>query len=529
MPLRHLIFACLLWAFVVSGCASTESPEVLSPPTSGPVSNSATPQPTPLPPRPESGVQADIVVEADLTDVRGTVNALAGLQGGPLPVVRGDGDLSEWYRRGGVDHVRLPQDTLPNNLTLGGIYPAVFAPTDAPRSYDFRRIDRYMEAIVASGATPLWQATYDLGQTDSLTDGFTGEHQGRFPFQREQWTGAIQGTLWHFNDGWADGHRWQVRYVEFLNEPMALGGCRNDSFGTAICWNLFKAFAEGIKAYNTEAGRDVQIVGPGNPVSVEGLEAHKEQLSVLLDTLEPDELDYLSFHPQGRTPLEQDAIAQELRRFLDSYADGEFGHVGLWASHWHSTAPGEDADAAQIAALDTATKILWQGTVDFATLYRADRWPQGPATAADIETGEVACEEFVTCVDSHYFTAQGDPTAAFLPFLALAETARATPERVAVENAAQTSVPVMVARSPDAEQLSVLLAAPNAASETYAVTLRGLPPGVRFEARRFVVDGVTEAWEPRETATVATAQDGSIRLNGQFFGPSVVYWQLKTQ
>jgi hypothetical protein len=520
---KLIVVSC---AVLLVACAAPGQPEVIS---SLPTADA---EPTPLetlPAQPEDDVQADLMIEVDLTNVQGAVNPLGGLQGGPLPIVRGDADLTEWYQAGGVDHVRLPQDTLPNNLTLGGIFPAQYAPIGDPGSYDFQRIDRYVEGIIEAGAAPLWQATYDVGGGDILTEGDAGAQAGRTPTATSQWTGAIQHTLMHFNDGWSEGHAWQVRYVEFIHEPFTLGGCVADGFGLDMCWSLFEAFAEAINDYNEESGRDVQIVGPGVVVTAAELEIHKVQLGLLLDRLESDELDYLSFHPQGRTPLEQDAIAQELRRFLDSYGSGEFAHVGLWVSAWNSAGPGEDEDGARIAALDTATRILWQDTVDFATLYRADRWAQGPAEAADPETGQVNCAEITICEESLYFTPFGEPQVPFLPFLALAEISRETPERVAVTHPEQHRFPVMAARAADAGQLSVLIAAPNAIAQTYAVTLRGLPPGVGFQAEMFVVDNQTSTWEPRETITVEAASNGAITLNGQFSGPSIVYWRLESQ
>jgi len=524
-PLHKLVIG--ISAGLLLACGRLEQPQAVQVPTAA-VRPTPLEPPAPLPPPPESGAQADLVVEVDLSDVQGTVNPLAGLQGGPLPVVRGDADLTEWYRQGGVDHVRLPQDTLPNNLTLGGVFPNLYAPTDDPRSYDFRRIDRYVGAIVEAGATPLWQATYDLGGGDTLSAGDTGQQAGRFPVRSDQWASAIQGTLAHFNDGWAGGHTWQVRYVEFTNEPFTLGGCWADGLGLDACWSLFQTFAAAINGYNTQSGRDVQIVGPGMVVAPQELDTQVERLGALLDQLDPDQLDYLSFHPQGRTPVEQDGIAQELRRLLDTYDGGKFATVGLWASQWSSVGPGESG-GPRLAALDTATRILWQDTVDFATLYRADRWPQGPAGLADPDTGEVACADAVVCEESPYFTPDGEPKAPFWPFLALAEIGRETPERVAVANARQHLTPVLAARSADAGQLSVLMAAPNAVSETYTIVLSELPPGVSFRAERFVVDDLTEEWEPREETSVQTESDGTLTLNGQFFGPSVVYWRLRAE
>ena len=513
---------CTVW---LVACIAPPQPQAVSLSTAAPSSL----PPMAASPTPQSSQQADLRIDIDVTDVQGAVNALAGIQGGPLQITHGDADLSEWYRQGAIDHVRLPQGTIPNNLTLGGIFPDEFAPIDEPASYQFQRIDRYMQAIINAGATPLWQATYDIGSSDSLSE--DGLQLGRLPSDPQRWAAAIRQTLLHFNDGWAEGHRWQVRYVEFINQPFELGGCQSDEGGIAECWQMFKTFASAVNDYNAQTGRNVKIIGPGITLSAnaEELESQLATLAMLLDVLEPDELDYLSFQSVGRTPLERQAVAQEVRSFLDGYADGSFSHAGLWASQWRSTAdlsPDRD-EQVRVAALDTATKILWQDSVDFATLYRADRWPQGPAESADLLSGEVDCDEATACIESLYFTAEGEPLPAFLPFLALAEMANDTPQRVAISHSQQHLTPVLAARSPDAAHFSVLVAAPQNTSRTYSITLRGLPPGVSYFAERFTIDVVAQEWVPRQSVSVTADNSGTISLAGQIAGPAVVYLRLR--
>jgi len=205
--------------------------------------------------------QADMVV--DTTAVQGTINSLNGIQSGPRPLVRGDTDLTSHFQAAGVDHVRLPQDTLPNNLTLGGIFPDPHADPDDPSAYDFSRIDLFMQAIVDAGIEPLWEAMYDIGQSDGLTEGGNRSLQhGYYPRNPAKWAAVIQHTLKHFNDGWANGHHWNVTYVEFINEPFGLGGCRPDEAGVEACWDLFQTFVAAVHAYEAETDRDIQIVGP---------------------------------------------------------------------------------------------------------------------------------------------------------------------------------------------------------------------------------------------------------------------------
>ena len=477
---------------------------------------------------------AEVTVDAAV--VLGTVNPLSGVQGGPRPVVRGDADLSAHFRAAGVDHVRLPQDTLPNNLTLGGIFPDPQADPDDPSAYDFSRIDPFIEAIVEAGIEPLWEAMYDLGRSDRLTRGDRGLQRGIYPHDPAKWATVIKNVLKHFNDGWADGHHWGVEYVEFINEPFGLGGCRPDEAGVERCWDLFQIFVDAIHAYEAETGHDIKIVGPAEVVGLEGLERTLDRLRRLLERIRPEDLDYLSVHPYGgETPEDRLAAVRAVRELLDTYRpDGkDFSHVGLWASEWQTGPVGPGARrSAHIGAFNTAVKILWQGVVDRSTLYRADRWPQGPGDAAGPD-GQVDCSDVPVCLESPYFTPDGRPKPAYFPWLALAEMARETPLRVDVtEHLAD--VYVLAARNAEGTRMGLLLARPalrgvtppGAGEMTLALRLRGLPETSPYSVELYRIDADTVAWEPESTFKATADPDGNLILSVPLGVDTVLYLRL---
>ena len=506
----------------------------------------ATPTPTPA--------QADIVVDA--TTVQGTVNALNGVQSGPRPLVRGDADLTAHFQAASVDHVRLPQDTLPNNLTLGGIFPDPRADPNDPSAYDFSRIDLFMQAIVDAGIEPLWEAMYDIGPSDGLTPGDHPLQFGRYPRNPAAWAAVIQHTLKHFNDGWprgisvsqdrpdgtsiprgwADGHQWNVTYVEFINEPFGLGGCRSDSAGVDACWDLFQTFAAAVHAYEAETGHDIQIVGPAEVLEPHMVDRVLSRLRRLLDRIQPEDLDYLSVHPYGAdTPEDALTVMQAVRDLLDTYhPDGkDFSQVGLWASEWQTMGPGEDLQrSAHVGAFNTAVKILWQGLVDRSTLYRADRWAQahGQVPGAD---GQVDCPDDIGCAESPYFTADGQPKPAYFPWLALAEMARETPQRLALTETLP-EVYALAGGNADGSQLGLLVTRPATDESpspgtpvSFTVCLDGLPADARYTVERYRVDARTTAWEPESTAEVTTDAEGHLLLTASLDVDTVLYLRLR--
>ena len=478
--------------------------------------------------------QPDIVV--DTTAVEGTINPLNGVQSGPRPLVRGDADLTSHFQAAGVDHVRLPQDTLPNNLTLGGIFPDPRADPDDPSAYDFSRIDLFMQAIVDAGIEPLWEAMYDIGPSDGLTPGDHPLQFGRYPRNPAVWAAVIQHALKHFNDGWANGHQWNVTYVEFINEPFGLGGCQSDEAGVEACWDLFQTFVAAVHTYEAETGRDIQIVGPAEVLEPHMVDGVLSRLRRLLDRIQPQDLDYLSVHPYGAdTPEDALTVMQAVRDLLDTYHPGgkDFSQVGLWASEWQTMGPGEDPQrSAHVGAFNTAVKILWQGLVDRSTLYRADRWAQahGQIPGAD---GQVDCPDEIECAESPYFTADGQPKPAYYPWLALAEMAQETPQRLALTEALP-DIYALAGGNADGTHLGLLLTRP-ATEETpspgapvsLTIRLDGLPAATTYTVERYRVDARTTAWEPESTVEVTTDAEGHLFLSASLDVDAVLYLRLR--
>jgi hypothetical protein len=104
------------------------------------------------------------------------------------------------------------------------------------------------EKSVALGAgVPSTLASTDIGGGDR----WAGCCQaGRPPRDVAKWASVIQHALIHFNEGWANGHAWNVRYVEFINEPFGLGGFRADQPNQAC--EAYAALANAVGAYHAQ-------------------------------------------------------------------------------------------------------------------------------------------------------------------------------------------------------------------------------------------------------------------------------------
>ena len=104
--------------------------------------------------------------------------------------------------------------------TLGGgkfvdvrnIFPIWELDENDPKSYDFTYTDEYLRCIDACGA----QAFYRLGET--IDHGYFKAHV-RPPRDAAKWARICANIVRHYNEGWADGFHYGIRYWEIWNEP----------------------------------------------------------------------------------------------------------------------------------------------------------------------------------------------------------------------------------------------------------------------------------------------------------------------
>ncbi len=104
--------------------------------------------------------------------------------------------------------------------TLGGgkfvdvrnVFPIWELDENDPKSYDFEFTDEYLKAIDDCGA----QAFYRLGET--IDHGALKAHV-RPPKDPAKWARICANIIRHYNEGWADGSHFGIKYWEIWNEP----------------------------------------------------------------------------------------------------------------------------------------------------------------------------------------------------------------------------------------------------------------------------------------------------------------------
>jgi hypothetical protein len=344
-----------------------------------------------LPPDYNASQVTNIIVKAGVTTGT-TVRSLAGVQGGPVPTVTGDIDLTSRFVDVGVDVFRMPGGYL-CEYALGSVFPDRQAPADDPGSYQFAALDTlYAGTASAVGFQPravVYQAFYDIGGGCAVDA--DGVQTGQRPEDIGQWSEVVTNVLRHLNADllisikpahapWIpDALDARVRYVEFVSRPIERGGYA----AIADVVSDFAEFASTVKAAfpNANDGPRMHVVMPTMAIQdTEDFSTHP--LVELMDGLVAmgfqDSVDVLSFAYEGNSVAQGREVALRLRQALDERG---LAHIALWAGEYM---PGgvlpKGADEGAVAlwsahsgALSNALRMAWQDIVDEAIFVRGDR------------------------------------------------------------------------------------------------------------------------------------------------------------
>jgi len=152
-------------------------------------------------------------ISVDFSQTAGSFRLLHGINKGPL-VGGGLIDLTEEQRSLGIPHNRLHDCHWPNPdvVDIHAIFPNPNADSEDPANYDFRMTDEYMAATRATGA----EIIFRLGES---IDHGTIKRFVHPPASAEKWSAICTGIIRHYNEGWARGFRYGIKYWEIWNEP----------------------------------------------------------------------------------------------------------------------------------------------------------------------------------------------------------------------------------------------------------------------------------------------------------------------
>ncbi|MEJ6579835.1 MAG: sialate O-acetylesterase [Akkermansiaceae bacterium] len=266
----------------------------------------------------------EAVLSADFSVHVGSVRPLHGINKGPL-APGGIFDLIKEQKELGIPFTRLHDCGWPNPYVVDhhAIFPNPDADPSLPGSYNFALTDEYIEAVRQTGAEPI----YRLGESIEHTSVKRYAHP---PADMKKWTAICLGIIRHYNEGWADGHHYNIRYWEIWNEPenrpVMWSGTDDDYL------QLYRTAATAI----TKEFPNVKVGGPALGASGHFVDGKFRPTDFAMKFLamcrnENVPLNFFSWHCYTDDPSELSERSRAIRSLLDSQGFTETeNHLNEW-------------------------------------------------------------------------------------------------------------------------------------------------------------------------------------------------------
>ncbi len=195
-----------------------------------------------------------------------------------------------------------------HTVDITSVFPDFSKKVDDPASYDFTITDWFLDRIRSTGA----EVFFRLGQKI--------EHQVKKygimpPKDFKKWAQICEHIIRHYNEGWADGHEWNIRYWEIWNEPdldikqwntnpRTWGGTEEQFF------DLYATTAKHLK----KCFPSLLIGGP----AIAGDEKWADRfLTHMMKNEVP--IDFFSWHIYSTKPKRIGEVAERMRKLVDDH------------------------------------------------------------------------------------------------------------------------------------------------------------------------------------------------------------------
>ncbi|MBN2541270.1 T9SS type A sorting domain-containing protein [bacterium] len=377
----------------------------------------------------------------------GRIRNLSGTNRGPINP-RSWLDLTDEFEEMNIPIVRTHDWYGPGDRH--DIFPDWDADPNDPASYDFSETDIYVTAIVDAGA----EVFFRLGESWEDDPVFNVP-----PPDNAVWANVCKHTVMHYNDGWAEGFYYDIRYWEIWNEPDI------DWFWDAPYeeyYEMYIAVAETLKAYDpTLIVGGPAMAGPPNGMFLNGM------LSAIDSAGAP--LEFFSWHRYDNgSAFNYVLLNRWLKQWLDEFS---FYETELILNEWNLAAALEMdfelANSPYNAAVATGVLMLMQNEdISQVMRYRTDGWVFG------------------LWDDSSY------PTYPGLGYLLMARLYDC-PVRLEVADFESTSCAVLAGKSEDGDRMAVLVSDWNSSRNGYELHINELPSTVEYAWRLIAIDDST--------------------------------------
>ena len=249
------------------------------------------------------------------------------------------------------------------------VFPDFDADVNDPESYDFTLTDVLLKDIHQSGT----KVFYRLGQS---IEKWSKKYGVLPPKDYKKWAKICEHIIRHYNEGWADGFHYDIKYWEIWNEPDL--GFKDGRWkkNMSPTWNGsdadFFRFYEIVANYLNKHFPDLESGGPALCENDEWADNFLKYMSE-----HKVELDLFSYHLYTSTPQRHMEKNAHIKSLLDKYGYSdtdmildEWNYLSNWTTEWPYTMEvvTSHKGAAFVAAV---MSVAQDGPVDMLMYYDA--------------------------------------------------------------------------------------------------------------------------------------------------------------
>lgn len=304
---------------------------------------------------------------ADFSAITGEMKCLHGINNGPKSGYQGSVSSDEWeldatqlYREMGIPVVRTHDSEYPYGqdqfIDIHCVFPDFSKDAEDETAYNFEKTDQYIEAIIDSGA----EVFFRLGESiDHSGDDLYINPPGDY----KKWAQVCEHIIRHYNEGWADGYEYDIKYWEIWNEP------DNEQNWTGTKEEYFELYKE-TAIYLKNMFPDIYIGGYA------AANCSVETITEFLQYIKEGEeapLDFFSWHTYTATPWAYWENAKTVRDLLDQNG---YENTKSILDEWNYLKSWEDYEgtadmiqSARGAAFMASSMIIMQYSSIDAALY----------------------------------------------------------------------------------------------------------------------------------------------------------------
>ncbi len=278
------------------------------------------------------------IVNINYLKKTGAIKIMHAVNNGPVISGKDQTRGNEYsYKAARIPYARVHDAAFHNGyggehtVDVHAIFPNFDADVNDPNSYDFPCTDRYMSQIIEFGTEPFFR----LG---SKIEHGVKKYGTIMPKDFQKWAEICEHIIRHYNEGWANGFNYNIKYWEIWNEP----DLDPDDSTNKRCWsgtevdyaNFYMVAAKHLKS----CFPNLKIGGPASA----GDEAWMERFLQRITANGNDTpMDFFSWHWYWTEPSDVSIKATRIRKLLQKYGYGdvesilnEWNYVRCWTKEF---------------------------------------------------------------------------------------------------------------------------------------------------------------------------------------------------